>query len=287
IRNRVHSIVAPETGRPLNVVTINGENQMWDQDFLYWVRHRLLIPLTPRGHRCVDTDIAIDPDLDHAFYCLKRGRGIMHSFVKNAVNDACKGIARRTGERVTNEPPIAQWLKPDLVNNKNEKTIEGLKLRRADVMIEPELAVASIATKTVTLIDVRHCAMNSPQREEDIGVALREGQKAKETDYKTHFDFPAGVTLLPSVLTPWTRSMRTGRNGWKTTAPKQQRVTNDSTSTTTSSPSSGTRSPLATREGSGASYADASRTVSPRISTSRHVHVDSCVDEGEATQRFE
>jgi len=197
IRNRVHSIVAPETGRPLNVVTINVENHMWDQDFLYWVRHRLLIPLTPSGHRCVDTDTAIDPDLDHAFCCLKRGRGVMHSFVKNAVNDACKGVARRTGERVTNEPPIAQWLKPDLVNNKNEKTIEGLKLRRADVMIEPELAVASMATKTVTLIDVRHCAMNLPVREEDIGAALREGQKAKETDYKTHFDFPAGVTLLP------------------------------------------------------------------------------------------
>ena len=80
----------------------------------------------------------------------------------------------------------------------------------------------------------------------DIGAALREGQKAKETDYKTHFDFPAGVTLLPFCINAMGQINEDGKKWMEDycTTKAEQRVANDST--TTSSPSSGTRSPLAT-----------------------------------------
>jgi hypothetical protein len=69
--------------------------------------------------------------------------------------------------------------------------------------------------------------MNSPQKEEDIGAVLHEGQKAKEIDYKTHFDFPADDTLS----TPSTKSTMMGRSGWRTTVQRPQRATNESTIT--------------------------------------------------------
>src|SRR5688500_14749453 len=70
----------------LNVATAYRPNHMNDLEFIYYVRRRLLLPAVNELRRCVDTDLEIDPHLDHAFCCIARGRGTTHTYVKNALH---------------------------------------------------------------------------------------------------------------------------------------------------------------------------------------------------------
>jgi hypothetical protein len=99
LHERLNSIIAPESGRVLNVATAYRPNHMNDLEFIYYVRRRLLLPAVNELRRCVDTDLEIDPHLDHAFCCIARGRGTTHTYVKNAVHQVATDVARYTGRR--------------------------------------------------------------------------------------------------------------------------------------------------------------------------------------------
>jgi hypothetical protein len=119
--------------------------------------------------------------------------------VKEAVFKTAKEIAKLTREEVTMEPQIGAWLRPEVEDNKNSKTIEGLKQRRGDVMIQA-VTVASLPRRTITIIDVRHCSMRTPLKRGEIGASVREGEAVKEAFYDKHFDLPKGVKLVPFAI---------------------------------------------------------------------------------------
>ncbi len=198
LQERMNSICSPEAGRPLNVVTVIKPNQIADRDFIYYIRRRLLLPGIVGSHRCVETDRhnELDEHLDHAFACTARGMGVVHDYVKQGVFKAVKEITKQTKQKVNMEPTIVNWLKPEMEANKNAKTIEGLKARRADISIESApLSVSSHAERRVTLIDVRHCSIRKGKTVSKGGT-VQNGEEEKKAFYKKHFDFPKGVELV-------------------------------------------------------------------------------------------
>jgi hypothetical protein len=138
--------------------------------------------------------------LDHAFSCSARGIGVVHDYVKQALFVAVKDITKHTKEKVNMEPTIVNWLRPEMEGNKNEKTIDGLKARRADISIETgPLSVASHAARRVTLIDVRHCSIRKGKSVAK-GETVKNGENEKKAFYAKHFDFPKGVDLVAFAI---------------------------------------------------------------------------------------
>src|SRR4051794_22180897 len=72
---------------------------------------------------------------------------------------------------------LSTWLRPEVEDNKNLNTTNGLKQPRYDVMIEA-VTFASLPGKHTNVIDVRHCSMRAPHnigRNWSVG-ALRGGE---------------------------------------------------------------------------------------------------------------
>ena len=205
-QERLHSISAKEAGRPLNVVTAYRPNHLNDTEFIAFARHRLLIPaITGNKIYCVDSHTEIDPHLDHAVCCQSRGRGVMHTYVKNAVYNVAKDLSRYRRKMVTMEPAIAQYLNPAVESNKNDKSIDGLKQRRGDISLE-SVSLESHHERTKTIIDVRHCSMSKTLKSSaDIGKTVKDGEKDKHDFYDKNFIFPHGTTMVPFVIDTYGR----------------------------------------------------------------------------------
>jgi hypothetical protein len=199
VQERLNSIRSPEAGRPLNVVTAYRPNHMEDVEFIYYVRRRLLLPSTHKTLFCAETGREMDVHLDHAFCCTKRGMGATHFFVKKALLKVCEDLARYTGEKVQDEPSMADWVNPDAVANLNEKAANGLKQRRGDVGIS-QITIAGHLTRTVTILDVRHCSIKTPRVRSEIGQTTALGEKDKNDFYEKNFKIPPGVTVVPFVI---------------------------------------------------------------------------------------
>ena len=196
--NRVNSICSPEAGRPLNVLTSHRPNFMLDVEFLYYTRHRLMLPALPKQWQCGQSRGMVDVDLDHAFACPKLGMGGTHHYVKTGIVGAMRTLARYTGDKVHVEPSLIEFVNLQAKQNTNQA--EEIKFRRGDVSI---VSLANHPQKTVTIVDVRHCAItkaNAPKKEEDIGSAVMKGEREKEKFYSLNFKFPHGVTVVPFTI---------------------------------------------------------------------------------------
>ena len=102
------------------------------------------------------------------------------------------------------EPPIAQYLRPDVEDNKNEKTIDGMTQRRGDISLE-SVTVATHYERTIEINHVRHCTMTAPKSSLDTGRTVDKGEKEKTDFYKKHFVFPNHVHLIPFVVDTYGR----------------------------------------------------------------------------------
>ena len=91
-------------------------------------------------------------------------------------------------------PLLAKYVNPYVVNNKNSKTIDGVKLRRGDVSIS-----SHVEHRTV-IIDVRHCSIRTPTRAGETGLTIEAGEKEKIDFYRKHFRFPQGMVMVPFVV---------------------------------------------------------------------------------------
>lgn len=128
----------------------------------------------------------------------------MHSYVKNAVYEVARDLSRYNRQVVNMEPVIAQYLKPEVANNKNEKTIDGLKQRRGDISLESVSVLSHLKRKT-DIIDVRHCSMQRPKSAADVGTTVLKGETEKHEFYDKHFAFPPGYQMIPFVIDTYGR----------------------------------------------------------------------------------
>jgi hypothetical protein len=194
LHERINSIIAPESGRPWNVVTAYRPNHLFDREFIHCTRRRLLLPTHKINIKCADTDADIDPHMDHAFSCLHRGRGTVHGFVKRGLLKVVRELSSYTGDTIEDEPAMARWVDPEVVNNKSEKTIEGVKQKRGDIAILNDLTATSI------YIDVRHCMIKAPKCSGDVGGTVVQGEQEKREYYEKNFKLPEGTVVVPFVI---------------------------------------------------------------------------------------
>jgi hypothetical protein len=196
LREIVNSITAPESGRPLSVTTFFMPNQLTDRQFILWARRRLLLPFTDGNVQCCVKHKVIDAHLEHGLKCGSEGlgRGKMHEYVKWGLYSVAQKLVAATSEKVEVEPTITSWRKPAVASTKKQTAAVATIAPRGDVIL------SSYLNRGSTLIDVRHCAMQVPRKDKDLGLTVLEGEKAKEKYYAENFDLPKTVKFVPFVV---------------------------------------------------------------------------------------
>jgi hypothetical protein len=170
LRERVHSILAPESGRFLNAVTTYYFNRVPDVAMVRLVRRRLLMRLVPLGTvPCASSGQVVDELGEHFIKCPRQGLGCGHHEVKVATQRVYGPIAKANRMRVVSEPALERYQRPGSVAAAGERKVKT----RAD------LGFLDINERRTIFADVRTATIKTPETAEQIGSTVSLAEKAK------------------------------------------------------------------------------------------------------------